>query len=568
MTQINKIEREKDIKQVSHTDVLQHSKEMSLHKPVHKLQDKTNEVTVSPKNLSYNVTIQTFQAAKRAGISAISHARMLSKNSNKTEDQDAIDKLEGSGRVVISDTIDAINHTETALKRQIKKKRSDIRNTKDIKSYSRTIRKADTSVKKSTEATQLVTKSSIEAAKQAVITSQKVAKAKKAERLARKSAESIKKIVKGIINALKRIGTTLGAASVPVMLILVLAASIAALVSSAFGIFFTGNASGEGTKTLREVVLDINHGYNSYIDEIKNSISHDNLIIEGHGTSWPDVVAVYAVYMTTKSEGAMDVVHMTYEHEQVLHDIFWTMNSVTYTTEETITIEMIPDLDDEGNQKTDSEGNALFIEQEKTTITLYIELDHVTALQEADVLYFNDEQKAELNELLDSKNASLWNTILGGIINTSNVGIASSNENCRIIYAYLTMDMGLSHASACGIIANIQYESSFDPHCLGDNGTSYGICQWHAERYTDLENWCNNHSYDYTTLEGQLHYLEHDLKVLHPGIFDHIESVENSSDGAYDAGYHWCVYFEIPSDRYNKAIERGTAAQQYYWNLS
>lgn len=560
MPQINKVEREKDIKQVSRLDDLKPATEKTITKVQNSPQVK--ETIVS------DTASATFKAAQRASIAAIRHAQALTEQSDKSEDQEAIEQIKASGRNAIADSYDATLDAKDSLRRQIRKKRPDIKNTKDIKTGTRTISKADRSVKIANEASRLAVKSTIEASKQAAIVSQKVANVKKAERLSRKAAESVKKIVQGIIKAIKQLFSAIEAASIPVMLIIVIAAAIGALAASAFGIFFTGDVSGESTKTLQEVVLEINQGYNSYIDEIKKTITHDKLVIEGSGSSWPDVVAVYAVYMTTKSDGATDVVHMTADHEKILYDIFWVMNSVTYTTEEVTVVEMVPDLDKDGNQKKDADGNLLYKEQEKTTVTLHITLDHVTAQQEADALYFNAEQKAELNELLDPKNASLWNSILGGVISTSNISIMSSNENCRATYDYLTNTMGLSHAAACGILANIQYESSFDPHCLGDNGTSYGICQWHAERYTDLRNWCGNHGYDYKTLEGQLHYLEHDLKDLHSSIYNHIKSVENSPDGAYDAGYHWCVYFEIPADKYNKAIERGIAAQNYYWNMN
>ena len=47
--------------------------------------------------------------------------------------------------------------------------------------------------------------------------------------------------------------------------------------------------------------------------------------------------------------------------------------------------------------------------------------------------------------------------------------------------------MGLNNAAACGVLTNIQCESSFNPEVLGDGGTSYVICQWHNERWTRLQ---------------------------------------------------------------------------------
>lgn len=411
MPQINKVERERNIKQVSRLDDLKPATE----KIITKVQNKP-VITVEQSDATIeDASTAAYKAAQRTGIAAIRHARSLSEESDKAEEQEAIDKLEASGRTAISDATNAALNAKESLRRQIRKKRPDIKNTKDIKTGTRTISKANRTLKTANDASRLAIKSTIEASRQAAIVSQKVASAKKAERLSKKAAESVKKIVKGIINAIKRLCAALEAASVPIMLILVLAAAIGALVASAFGIFFTGDVSGEGTKTLQEVVLEINQGYNNYIEEIKKSITHDDLTIEGYCAPWPDIISVYAVYMTTKSDNPTDVVHLTEEHEKLLYDLFWTMNYVSYTTEEITVTEKVPDLDKDGNQKKDADGNLLYIEQEKTTVTLHITVDHVSAQQEAEALYFNTEQMAELNELLDPRNASLWLELLRGI---------------------------------------------------------------------------------------------------------------------------------------------------------
>ena len=49
----------------------------------------------------------------------------------------------------------------------------------------------------------------------------------------------------------------------------------------------------------------------------------------------------------------------------------------------------------------------------------------------------------------------------------------------REVYDYLTNELLLSTAAACGVLANIEHESSFQPTIYGDKGTSYGLCQWH-----------------------------------------------------------------------------------------
>ena len=91
------------------------------------------------------------------------------------------------------------------------------------------------------------------------------------------------------------------------------------------------------------------------------------------------------------------------------------MNSVTYTTDVIEETTLVPDLDEDGNQKTDADGNLLYVEQTTSKNILHITISHLSAADEAAILGFNDEQLAELNELLDVKYASLWAQVLRGV---------------------------------------------------------------------------------------------------------------------------------------------------------
>ena len=138
-----------------------------------------------------------------------------------------------------------------------------------------------------------------------------------------------------------------------------------------------------------------------------------------------------------------------------------------------------------------------------------------------------------------------------------------SNE--QLIYMFLTQRMNLNSAAACGILSNIYSESGFRPTVYNPNGGSYGICQWTAGRYTKLKNWCGEHGYDYTTLTGQLYYLDYELKNEYPKVLSYMREVENTADGAYDAGYYWCYYYEVPASRSSGSVKRGNAAKTTYW---
>ena len=395
MSQINKVERDYDIKQVSRLDDLRPATEKPITKATPQIKDNS---TIADQTA-------VVDAARRAGVAAIRQARALSGSSDKTEDQEAIDRLEVSAR---NASEEAALAGKESLKRQIKKKKPD------IKTNTRSIQKADRIRKSATEASEIAAKSATEAAKQSAIASQKVLSAKKTEQVAKKSADWVKRIVRGIIEGTKQLLSGLGAAAVPIMLILVLAGLIGGIVASSFGIFFSG-PSAKDSKTLQSVVLELNNEFNGKIDKIKSSTKHDELVMKGNMSSWPDILSVYAVYVTTKPENATDVVHITDEHIKMLRNIFWQMNTIKSSTTKKTETKKEPVLDENGNQKKDDKGNPVYTEKKITKTILHIKISHKDAEEEAKSLSFTDKQLEELNELLSEKYASLWSQILIGV---------------------------------------------------------------------------------------------------------------------------------------------------------
>lgn len=149
------------------------------------------------------------------------------------------------------------------------------------------------------------------------------------------------------------------------------------------------------------------------------------------------------------------------------------------------------------------------------------------------------------------------------------LSVNATSENKKEIYSFLTNEMGLNSAAACGILANVERESDFNPKLVirDSNGRkSGGLFQWNGNRFSSLQNFCNKYGYNYLSIEGQMNYLKHELSLSsYKYIYDYMKDVSNSSQGAYDAGYYWCYYFEIPSNRSVKAKQRGSMAVNNYW---
>ena len=138
-----------------------------------------------------------------------------------------------------------------------------------------------------------------------------------------------------------------------------------------------------------------------------------------------------------------------------------------------------------------------------------------------------------------------------------------SNE--QICFAYATKVMGYNTAAAAGLLANISYESGFKPTVSGDSGRSYGICQWFSSRKTRLINYCADKGLDYTTLYAQLRFLDYELETYYPSVDRYMKNVDNTAEGAYDAGYYFCYNFEAPANRTGQSTSRAKAAQNIFY---
>ncbi len=139
---------------------------------------------------------------------------------------------------------------------------------------------------------------------------------------------------------------------------------------------------------------------------------------------------------------------------------------------------------------------------------------------------------------------------------------AASNE--EETFFFLTDTLGYSGAAACGIMANIRAESNFYPGAYNSSG-AYGLCQWMGGRRGSLYGFCDSNGYDSDSLEGQLAFLDHEMKTRYPGVYNYLMSVDNTSEGAYDAAYHMCYYYEAPANRGGQSSRRGSMASGTFW---
>lgn len=138
-----------------------------------------------------------------------------------------------------------------------------------------------------------------------------------------------------------------------------------------------------------------------------------------------------------------------------------------------------------------------------------------------------------------------------------------SNE--QLMFTFATKVMGYNTAAACALLGNCYFESNFSTAALSDGGSSYGLFQWHESRWSRMRTWCKNNGYDYLTIVGQLNFLQYELKAYYPAVDKYLRSVPNTAQGAYDAGYYFCVKYLVPANKESQGAKRGNRAKDTYW---
>ena len=250
---------------------------------------------------------------------------------------------------------------------------------------------------KAAEATAKAAQKAAEIARQTAILAYKAAVA---------AAKAIAAAIKAIIAAIEKLIAAIAAGGWVAVVVAVVICLVALIVGSCYGIFFSSEDKNDGSQTMREVVVEINQDYQNQLDTIKANNPYDDLEMSGSRAVWPEVLSVYAVKTTTDPDNPQEVASVTEEKKQLLTDIFWEMNDISYRTETDTETEIIES--DDGN------GNILEETVEVTKTTLYITVSHKTAEQMSDQYRFNDNQDSQLDELLNVDN-SMWLAVLYGI---------------------------------------------------------------------------------------------------------------------------------------------------------
>lgn len=237
--------------------------------------------------------------------------------------------------------------------------------------------------------------SSAHAAREAAVqTTRYQQAAKAAQATAQKASQAAGRALRAILSAARSLAAAMMAGGSTVLSMVLVICLIGLLIASPFGIFFSGEDSGTGY-TMPEAVTMLNAEFTDRIEQIKAENPHDELDMDNAGSAamisnWRDVLAVYAVRTTTDASSPDEVATLTEEKLDILRQIFWDMNAISYWVE-TIS------------------GD----EDESDTVILHITVTVKDHLQMAEAYHFTTEQKKLLEELMQPEYEELFMALTG-----------------------------------------------------------------------------------------------------------------------------------------------------------
>ena len=209
---------------------------------------------------------------------------------------------------------------------------------------------------------------------------------------AKVAKEAGKKILRAIAAAAEKLAAAIGAGGAAAVSVVVVILLVGMLFASPLGILFAGEDTGTEIK-IPDAVATLNGEFTDEIYRIMESNPYDALDMqEGMEAAmlqnWRNVLAVYAVKVSTDEEHGLDVMTMDEEKLQLLREIFFDANKLVY------------------------ELTTRTVDGERVT-TLHISAQIKDAMQMADEYSFTAQQREMLEELLKPDYDDIFLSLIG-----------------------------------------------------------------------------------------------------------------------------------------------------------
>ena len=209
---------------------------------------------------------------------------------------------------------------------------------------------------------------------------------------AKVAKEAGRKVLRAIVAAAEKLAAAIGAGGAAAVSVVVVILLVGMLFASPLGILFAGEDTGTEIK-IPDAVATLNGEFTDEIYRIMEEHPYDELDMqEGMEAAmlqnWRNVLAVYAVKVSTDEEHGLDVMTMDEEKLQLLREIFFDANKLEY------------------------ELTTRTVDGERVT-TLHISVQIKDAMQMADEYGFTDQQREMLEELLKPDYDDIFLSLIG-----------------------------------------------------------------------------------------------------------------------------------------------------------
>ena len=209
---------------------------------------------------------------------------------------------------------------------------------------------------------------------------------------AKVAKEAGRKVLRAIVAAAEKLAAAIGAGGAAAVSVVVVILLVGMLFASPLGILFAGEDTGTEIK-IPDAVATLNGEFTDEIYCIMEDHPYDELDMqEGMESTmlqnWRNVLAVYAVKVSTDEEHGLDVMTMDEEKLQLLREVFFDANQLVY------------------------ELTTRTVDGERVT-TLHISAQIKDAMQMADEYSFTAQQREMLEELLKPDYDDIFLSLIG-----------------------------------------------------------------------------------------------------------------------------------------------------------
>lgn len=421
----------------------------------------------------------------------------------------------------------------------------------------RTIKTAEATAKatvKTAEASAKAAEKAAEASAKAARTAAQVAKDATiaAEKAAVAAYKAVVAACKAIAAGISELAAAIGAGGAVAVIVVVVLCIVGLIVGSCFGIFApfpgSGSSSTAPTYTLQQTVQDLNAEYDAMLEKVKADNPHDSVDLSGGRATWPEVLSVYAVKVTTDPDNPQEIATLDEGKVKILHDIFYEMNSESHNVKTEKVTEYV--------ETVDSGGNIQSTPTEKEKKVLHITVTHKSPDEMASKFKFDDKQKEQLKEMLEADN-SLWMAALYGIY-------SNDGQIVQVALSQIGNIGGQPYWSWYGFDSRVEWCACFVSWCANECGyiddgviPKYAGCVQGVQWFKDHGRWADKTVtpepgmiifYDWDSPNGESG--PQDGSSDHTGIVWKVENgtvytIEGNSNDSCRVREHPVGYYEI-----------------------